>query len=197
MKSKYLMILGVTIFTFVFLANNTCAQDSSHELGGLPAIGASILLYDGPRLLTAPPSLNAALLALKHLVGLEEVLDLLEPVLRKIADVLYFVELVIIYGNGQNLLVDTLLVPHPQDTDWPDLNMAAREGRLFNDDQDVQWIPVSRLCARYESIVRGVVNRREEHSVKPNSPCLLVYFILVPAAPGNLYNSLSHPIASN
>jgi hypothetical protein len=25
----------------------------------------------------------------------------------------------------------------------------------------------------------------------------LVYFILVPAAPGNLYNSLSHPIASN
>ncbi len=31
MKSKSLMILGVTIFTFVFLANNTFAQDQSHE----------------------------------------------------------------------------------------------------------------------------------------------------------------------
>jgi F0F1-type ATP synthase membrane subunit a len=31
MKSKYLMILGVTIFIFVFLANNTYAQDPSSE----------------------------------------------------------------------------------------------------------------------------------------------------------------------
>jgi hypothetical protein len=31
MKSKYFMILGVTIFTFVFLLNNTYAQDSSNE----------------------------------------------------------------------------------------------------------------------------------------------------------------------
>jgi len=31
MKSKYLIILGVTIFTFVFLVNNTYAQDSSNE----------------------------------------------------------------------------------------------------------------------------------------------------------------------
>ena len=31
MKYKYLMILGVTIFTFVFLANNTFAQDPSNE----------------------------------------------------------------------------------------------------------------------------------------------------------------------
>ena len=31
MKSKSLVILGVTIFTFIFLANNTFAQDQSHE----------------------------------------------------------------------------------------------------------------------------------------------------------------------
>jgi hypothetical protein len=31
MKSKYLMILGVTIFTFVFLVNNAFAQDKTHE----------------------------------------------------------------------------------------------------------------------------------------------------------------------
>ena len=50
-------------------------------LGGLPAIDARVLLYDGSRLVTAPPSLNATLLALKHLVSVEEVLDLREPVL--------------------------------------------------------------------------------------------------------------------
>jgi len=31
MKSKYLMILGLTIFTFVWSANITFAQDPSHE----------------------------------------------------------------------------------------------------------------------------------------------------------------------
>ncbi len=31
MRSKFMMILGVTIFTFVFLANNIYAQDPSHE----------------------------------------------------------------------------------------------------------------------------------------------------------------------
>ena len=31
MKSKYLVILGVTIFAFVFLANNAFAQDKTHE----------------------------------------------------------------------------------------------------------------------------------------------------------------------
>ena len=31
MKSKYLMILGVTIFAFVFLANKAFAQDKTHE----------------------------------------------------------------------------------------------------------------------------------------------------------------------
>ena len=31
MKSKYLMILGVTIFAFVFLANNALAQDKTRE----------------------------------------------------------------------------------------------------------------------------------------------------------------------
>jgi len=31
MKSKFLMILGVTIFAFVFLANNALAQDKTRE----------------------------------------------------------------------------------------------------------------------------------------------------------------------
>ena len=31
MKSKYLMMIGLAIFAFVFLANNTFAQDKTHE----------------------------------------------------------------------------------------------------------------------------------------------------------------------
>ena len=31
MKSKYLMMMGLTVFAFVFLANNTFSQDKTHE----------------------------------------------------------------------------------------------------------------------------------------------------------------------
>ena len=78
------------------------------------------------------------------------------------------------------------LVAHQERPDRAGRNDAAGEGRLLDDHEGVQRIAVSGQRLHHESVVRGIVDRGEEHSVEADAAGLLVELVLLAGAPRDL-----------
>src|SRR5687767_8017837 len=88
--------------------------------------------------------------------------------------------------DGDDLVVDPLLVAHAHDADGARLDDRQREDRLLAEDERVQRIPVIAIRAGNESVVGGVVDGAVEHAIEAQQARLLIELVLVLAALGDL-----------
>jgi hypothetical protein len=107
-------------------------------------------------------------LAFQYLVGREEVLNLGQPRVREVAEIVDFGESGIDFGDSEDLLVVAPFVLHDQDPDRADAHAAAWERGLLNKDQHVERVAVTAFCPDDESVVAGIVHRRKEDRVEAN-----------------------------
>jgi hypothetical protein len=92
----------------------------------------------------------------------------------------------VVAGHAEDLVVPALLVLHPEHADRAGPDQAARKGRLLDQDQRVQRVPVLAEAVLDEPVVRRVLGGREQGPVEPDPPALVVQLVLVPAAFGDL-----------
>ena len=118
-------------------------------------------------------------LVLERLVGLEEVLDLDQPVGTDLVETLDVLLVGVADGDAQDLEVEALLVAHLQAADGPRPDVAAGEGRLVDDQQRVGVIAVTRARALDEAVVEVVEDSAREDAVEPEDVRLLVVLVLV------------------
>jgi hypothetical protein len=125
------------------------------------------------------------------LVDLEEVLDL-EPVeLGHVVDVPQMLHPRVLRRDGEHLVVSAVLVVHLEHADDPAGDEAAREGRLVEEDEGVQRIPVLGQGVLDEAVVGGVPGRGEQHPVQPDPSGLVIHFVLIALSLGNLDDNLN------
>ena len=127
---------------------------------------------------------------LELLVHPEEVLDL-EPVeFGHVEDVLQVLPPRIGRGNAEHLIVEALLVAHPEHPDDPAGDQAAGEGGLVKQHQRVQRVAVIRQGVVDEPVVGRVPGGGEQHPVQPDAPGGVVHFIFVALSLGDLDDDL-------
>ena len=96
----------------------------------------------------------------------------------------------IIHGHSEDLVIAALLVSHDELAHRTHADVAAWECWLFDDHQHIDRVAIIGECFRNETIVRGIVNRAIEHAVEAKYAALLIEFIFIPAAAGNLDDGL-------
>ena len=126
------------------------------------------------------------LLRFEHLVHVEEVLDLVEQPLREVADVVDRVVRGVVRRDADDLGVGPLLVLHPEHADRPHLHPAAREGRVLEEHEHVEGVVVERERVGHEPVVGRVHGGREQPTVEPDDVLVVVVFVLVATAAGDL-----------
>ena len=127
-----------------------------------------------------------ALAGFECLVDLEEVLDLELVELGQVADVLQVLQPRVVRRHAQHLVVAAHLVLHPVHADRATPDQTAGERRLLQQHQCIQRIPVRTQRVLDESVVRGVLRRREQGAVKSDATGLVVHLVLVAPALGDL-----------
>ena len=126
------------------------------------------------------------LLVLQRLVVLEEALELPHPVGGHLGDVGDVGVLGVVGGDGDELVVLPLVVPHAHHADDLGLHDGERHDVLLAVDQDVERIPVVAVGAGHEAVVGRVVDRAEEDAVHAQEPARLVQLVLHLGAGGDL-----------
>ena len=106
------------------------------------------------------PTISHAL-ALEILVDREEVLDLLEKVLRHVGDVEVLLVVRIVHRHGEDLVVRLAAVEHLQHADRAHVDLAAGKRRLVDAHEHVERIVVLVQRARNESVVARIVHGAE------------------------------------
>src|SRR6478672_4653938 len=150
------------------------------------AIHAEHVLDDPDRVGRAHEVLDDNLLVLERLVVLEEAPDLAQQVARELPVLGVFAEGGIFHADGDDLVVEALLVAHPHDADRPGLHQRQWCDRFLPEHQDVEWVAVFAVGSRNESVVGGVVDCAVKYAVKPQQARFLVQLVLVLAAHGHL-----------
>jgi hypothetical protein len=137
-----------------------------------------------------PPGALDRFAGLEFLVDLEEVLDL-EPVeFGHVVDVLHMLPARIRRGHAKYLVVEAILVPHPEHPDHPAGDQAAREGGLLEEHERVERVAVVGQGVFYEAVVGRVPGGGEQHAVQPDPPGLVVHLVLVALPLGNFDGDL-------
>src|SRR5690606_39475079 len=88
----------------------------------------------------------------------------------------------IMHRDGENLLVEPLLIAHAEHTDRSHDNEASGEGRHGDHHEHVERISVVGESAREETVVTGVIHGTVEQPVALEVTGLLVELVLVAAA---------------
>ena len=127
---------------------------------------------------------------LEQLVGVEEVLDLDEPVRPDLVEVLDVGLVGIGDGDAQDLEVLALVVAHLEAADRAGPDAAAGEGRLVDQEEGVGVVAVAGPGVADEAVVEVVVDGRGEDAVEPEDVGRLVVLVLVPAAARDLDDDL-------
>eukprot|EP00968_Pinguiococcus_pyrenoidosus_P026303 scaffold7067_cov245-Pinguiococcus_pyrenoidosus.AAC.16 len=142
---------------------------------------------------------------LQGLVGLEEVRDLPQGVLREVSHGLHLLEAGILFRHGKDLqnaslmseagkwpltclqrrrlpylLIHALLILHDHVADGAAVHDAARHERSVAHDQDVERVSVATEGLRDEAIVVRVEDRGMQHAVQHQQLALVVVLVLHP-----------------
>ena len=97
--------------------------------------------------------------------------------LRQIGELADLVEARVPDRHREDLLVAALLVAHEQRADGPRRQHAAGKGRLLDDHERVERVAVAGLGVHHESVIRGVMHRREQHAIEPDVARLLIQLV--------------------
>src|SRR5258706_475561 len=146
----------------------------------------SVLEEDPAGLLGGAPADDLDVLVLEQLVRLEEVLDLDQAMGTDLVEVGDVLLMRIAEGDAQDFEVEALLVVHLEPADRPGPDVAARERRLVDQQQDVRRISVARQRVDREAVVEVVEDRRRQDSIEPEDPRLRVELVLVARATRDL-----------
>ena len=126
----------------------------------------------------------------ERLVGLEEVLDLPQPMRAQVLERRGLVPSRVVVGHRQDLVVVALVVLHVEDADRTSADDAAGEGRLTDDDEDVERVAVIGHAALDEAVVARVMDAAVQHPVEHEPMPGVVVLVLVAAPGGDLDDHL-------
>ena len=138
---------------------------------------------------STPSAADIGLAPLELLVGRKEVLDLPEPMRAEVIQAGRLVPARIIVGDGQDLVVVSLVVGDVEDAHRAGADDSPG-GRLADYHQDVEGVAVVCEAAVYEAVIAGVVNAAVKDPVKHEAVPSVVVFVRVPAARGDLDRDL-------
>src|SRR3954451_25496364 len=131
------------------------------------------------RVLAGVPPVDLDALLLEVLVDAEEVRDLVAQLLGEVLEPGQRVPVRVAQRDGEDLVVDALVVAHPEQRDRLDDDPAAGERRLAHADHDVERIAGLAAGVRGEPVIGRIDHRREQEAVEHDRPDLLVVFVLV------------------
>src|SRR5829696_8084149 len=126
------------------------------------------------------------LLALQHLVVLEEAPELRQPVLRQLAVVFVGAVLRVVEVDADYLLVALAFVDHVHHPDRAGPQEAKWLDRFLHQDEHVERVVVLPQSPRDEAVVGRVDHGRVQDTVDLQQPRLLVQLVLDPGAFGDL-----------
>src|SRR5580704_135500 len=167
----------IAIFTDV-ASHRGCAEP------GYVPLDRPIDLDEG-RLVSLPTE-DLHALAFEILVDLEKVRDLAQGMRRNVGEVEEFVLRRIFGGHAEDLVVGVSPVEHLEHADGPDVDAAAGERRLFDQDEDVTRIAVFRQRPWNEPIITGIVHGGIQDAVEAEQTGVLVQLVLVATPTGYL-----------
>src|SRR5699024_6216666 len=127
-----------------------------------------------------------ALAGLEVLVDLEEVLDLQAVEFCDVGQLLTAHLSSVAHRHRHDLVVAARLVAHAEHAQGAAADQAAREGRLLEQHQAVQRIPVLAEGPLDEAVVVRVAGGGEQHPVESDAPVVVVHLVLVAIPPGDL-----------
>src|SRR3954449_11253279 len=130
------------------------------------------------RVLARVPAVDRHLLLLEVLVDREEVGDLVAQLVRNVVERLERVPGGIGERHAEDLVVDSLVVPYPEQRDRLNLDQAAGERRLRDEDHRVERVGVLAERVRDEAVVGRVDHRREEKAIELDRVSLVVVLVL-------------------
>src|SRR5688572_27589014 len=124
--------------------------------------------------------------AFEILVDMEEVLHLLQIMLRKVGNVEVPMVVRVVARHREDLVVGLTTVEHFQDPERAAVDLAPWKRRLVDPHQHVERIPVFVKRAGNETVVARVVHGGIQHAVETDQPRPLVELVLVAAAARDL-----------
>ncbi len=131
------------------------------------------------------------------LVDVEEVSNLDGEVRRQALEVPHGLPHGIAAGHGDDLGIGAHLIGHPKDAHRPGFHQAAGEGRLADEDQGIEGIPVLGQGVGHESVVSRIESGRKQPPVESDQVTFVVVLILVPAASRDLHDDFEQTIVNH
>ena len=131
------------------------------------------------------------------LVHVEEVSNLDGEVRRQSLEVPHGLPHGIAAGHGDDLSIGAHLIGHPEHAHRPGFHQAPGEGRLADEDQGIEGIPVLGQGVGHESVVSRIESGRKQPPVESDQVTFVVVLILVPAASRDLHDDLEQAIVNH
>src|SRR3954469_18071227 len=97
---------------------------------------------------------------LEILVDMEEMLHVLQIVLREVSDVEVFVVVRVVAGHRENLVVGLAAIQHLEHTERPAVDLASGKGGLVYMDEYFQRIAIFVKRSGNKPVVTRIVHRR-------------------------------------
>ena len=107
-------------------------------------------------------------------------LNLVDEVLRKILEVPDVISLRILVDHGDQLGIGASLVSHEEHPDNPGRDQAARECRVIEQDECIEWVAVLGQGIFHESVITRIAGSSEQATVESEHVALVVELVLVP-----------------
>src|SRR6185436_4223740 len=136
------------------------------------------------------PAVDLDDLPLRRLVDGEEVRDLVAQAHGEVVEALDVAPVRVRERDAEDLVVLRVLVAHAEQRDRLDLDEAAGERRLGDDDHRVERIAVGRQRVAEEAVVGRVAERLEQEPVELDRAQLVVPLVLVRRALRDLDNDV-------
>ena len=96
---------------------------------------------------------RCGVLVLQTLVNLEEMRDLVAVMRRQLVDIMIIVPVRILERNGDDLIVDLIIINHADHADRIAVHLDHRVKRFTAQHEHIQWIAVARISARNKAVI--------------------------------------------
>src|ERR1035437_10163366 len=108
------------------------------------------------------------------LVHVEKMADLIQGVVVDVADILHVGEARVRCRHRENRRLPLPAFGHPEHSDWPHGDVAARKSRLLEEDENAQRRTVLGTGPRREAVVDGIAGGGEQRVLEPDPAADLV-----------------------